>query len=110
VGAASGALTAGGRVVGGMAPAVASVGPIREASSIAGRAGRVASKGALAVAGGLAGALSGTLDKPIRGGINTYREGRWSVPIYRKTAAEKDSKNARASARATHVKSDGDKK
>lgn len=110
MGAASSTMTAAGRIAGGAAPAMASVGSISSAGSLSGKVGRSAAKGSLAVAGGAAGLLTGGLNRPVKETMNSYREGQWSVPEFRKAALKKDTDSARSTARATQTQKDGGKK
>lgn len=107
---ASAALTAAGRIVGGAAPAVASVGPIGGASSLAGKVGRGAAKGSLAVVGGAAGLLAGGMNKPIKESISTFRQGQWSVPEFRKASLRKETEGARSTSKAAGAKPKGETK
>ena len=109
-GAASSTLTAAGRIAGGAAPAVNSVGPIREASSLAGKVSRGISKGSLAVTGGMAGLVGGSLNRPVTQGISAFKEGQWSVPEYRRASLKADTLAVRSSAPVKDKQSDGGKK
>jgi type IV secretion system protein TrbL len=104
---ASAALTTAGRIVGGAAPAVASVGPIGEASSLAGKLGRTAAKGSLAVAGGAAGILAGGANRSMKEGVTTFKQGQWSVPEYRKATLRKETEGARNTTKAAGAKQQG---
>jgi type IV secretion system protein TrbL len=107
--AASATLTAAGRITGGAAPAIASVGSIGGASSLAGKVGRTAAKGTLAVVGGAAGLMAGTLNRPIKESIATYKEGQWSVPEFRKASLKRDTDKARGATKINPTNSTGER-
>jgi type IV secretion system protein TrbL len=108
-GTASATLTAAGRIAGGVAPAMSSVGSIGGVSSLMGKAGRVAAKGSLAAVGGVAGLVAGTVNRPIKESIATYKEGQWSVPEYRKASLRRDTEKARGANKTNQASSAGEK-
>jgi hypothetical protein len=74
-----------------------------------GRAGRVAAKGSLAAVGGVAGLVAGTVNRPIKESIATYKEGQWSVPEYRKASLRRDTEKARGANKTNQASSAGEK-
>lgn len=104
---ASATLTAAGRIAGGAAPAAASVGSISDASSLAGKVAKTASKGSLAVVGGAAGLFAGGLNRTATESINTFKRGQWSVPEYRKASLQTETAGARKATQAANMKQKG---
>ena len=84
-----------------------SLSPIKEETSLGGKAARSVSKGTLAVVGGAAGVLAGSLNRPANQAIGAFKEGQWSVPEYRRASQQKDSQSARASQRGDQAKPNG---
>lgn len=76
-------LRTAGRVAGGAVAAMNSQDPISSKSTYVGKLAQASAKGALGVAGGAAGFLSGIANKPVKESIAQFKQGQWSVPIYR---------------------------